>query len=125
AETDQDDGEEDHREDQVVERPREHHDDALPPGLLVEDAVTVGGPDVVERLSPDLGDEAAHPRGALALALLGRRDHADDADVPAQRDRLDAVLGLAAAPGEHRRPEADHELRDPHAELPGPDEVAE
>ena len=124
AEADQHDREEQDRQHQVVERAGEHDDDPLPPGLGVEDPALVGGQDVVERLAADLGDEAAHAGRALALALLGRRDHADDADVAAERDRLEAVLGLAAAPGEDRRPEADHELRHPHAEPAGPEEVA-
>ncbi len=89
------DGEQHDGQQQVVQRPGRHHHDPLPPRLLVEHPVAVGGQHVVQRGPADLGDEAAHPGGALALALLGRRDHADDADVAAQRDPLHAVLGLA------------------------------
>src|SRR3712207_8482969 len=84
AEAHEHDREEDDGEHQVVEGPGEHDDDPLPPGLLVEHPVAVARQDVVERLAADLGDEAAHAGRALALALLGRRDHADDADVAAQ-----------------------------------------
>ena len=41
-----------------------------------------------------------------------RREHADHPDVAAERDGLDAVLGLAAVPRPHGRAEADHVLGD-------------
>ncbi len=40
-------------------------------------------------------------------------------DVAAERDRLEAVLGLAAAPRHDRRAEADHVLAHPHPEALG------
>ena len=50
---------------------------------------------------------------------------ADHADVATQRNGLDAILRLAAATGPDRWAEADHELRDPHAEALGRQEMAE
>ena len=57
-------------------------------------------------------------------ALLVRVDvfqvaHPDDADVPAGRDGLHAVLRLAAPEGPHPRPEAEEELRHLHARALG------
>ena len=53
------------------------------------------------------------------------REHADHADVAAERDGLDAVLGLAALPGPDRRAEADHVLGHADAEPLGRDQVAD
>ena len=62
--------------------------------------------------------------------VLGRRRrlevaHPDDADVGAERDALDAVLGLAALERPDLRPEAEEELGDLHARPLGGEVVAE
>jgi membrane-associated protease RseP (regulator of RpoE activity) len=58
--------------------------------------------------------------------LLGtRREHPDDLDVAAERDRLHAVLGLAEPLAPHRGAEADEVLRDLPAEGLGRDHVPE
>ena len=97
-------------------------------GQLVEHPVLVARADLLQARGPRLVDELAEPArardphraGGVALA---RREHADHPDVAAERDRLDAVLGLAAAARPHRRAEADHVLGDAHAEPLGRHEV--
>ena len=64
-------------------------------------------------------------RGRLERVVLGRRQHPDELDVAAERDRLDAVLGLAPAGGPDRAAESDEVLRHLHAELLGRDHVAD
>ena len=68
-------------------------------------------------------------RAVRARLVLGRDlfevGHADDAAVAAERDRLDAVLGLAPRERPEARAEADEELGDLHARALGRDEVAE
>jgi hypothetical protein len=68
--------------------------------------------------------------GPVGPLLVGGVDllhvaHADDADVAARRDGLDAVLGLAPAERPQPRPEAQEELGDLHARPFGHDEMAE
>ncbi len=60
-----------------------------------------------------LGDPARQPPRRLPRWA---REHADHPDVAAERDGLDAVLGLAAPPRPDRRAEADHVLGAPDAE---------
>src|SRR5699024_2497625 len=72
------------------------------------------------RLVGELGDLLEQPGGvlpdgALGLPLVGRVHH-DHADVAAQRDGLEAVLGLPPRAGQQRGAEADHVLGDPHPE---------
>src|SRR5690606_34024508 len=122
------DREEHHREDQVLERPRRHHDDPLPRGARVELPVRVLGPDVHRRLPAGVVDEALERAGAAAAAqrlALGRRQHADHADVAAERDQLDAELRLADLARPQRLAEPDEELRDLDAELARRQVVAE
>ena len=59
-----------------------------------------------------------------ACSCVGR-EHPDDLDVAAERDRLDAVLRLAALPAPDGRAEADEVLGDLPAERLGRDHVAE
>ncbi len=66
----------------------------------------------------------------VVLDLVGElvgvgREHPDDLDVAAERDRLDAVLGLAALPAPDGGAEADEVLGDLPAELLRGDHVAE
>ena len=58
-----------------------------------------------------------------ALTVLAGREHADHRDVAAERDGLDAVLGLALAEREQRLAEPDHVLGDLDAEQLGGNEV--
>ena len=50
--------------------------------------------------------------------------HADDADVSAEREGLDAVLGLAPLGGPELGPEAEEELGHLHVDGLGREEVA-
>ncbi len=64
----------------------------------------------------------------IGTGLVGRIDllavvHADDPDVAAERQRLHAVLRLAATERPDSRPEAEEELADLHARAPGGDVV--
>ena len=67
---------------------------------------------------------AGGPRGRRRGLDLAGREHAGHRDVAAERDRLDAVLGLAELARPERRAEADHVLADLDAEQLGRDEVA-
>src|SRR5690606_19273697 len=115
---------------EVHRRPAGHDDDLLPPLLAVEDAVLVAGPDLLQGHLPGLFDQGLERAGggaadfARVVAGLGRQ-HADHADVSAQRQPFDAVLGLAAAPRPQGGPEPDHVLGHLDAEELGGQEVAD
>src|SRR6476661_10746943 len=64
-------------------------------------------------------------RHLVGDVLRARREHADDLDVAAQRDGLDAVLGLPHLLAPHGGTEADEVLADLPAELLRGDHVAE
>ena len=119
------------RDEQVHERPAEHDHHALPHRQGEEAAVLVAGADLLGGLGPRVVGHAAQlldeARGRRAGRLPGPRrgQHPDHRDVAAQRDGLEPVLRLAAAPRDERRAEADHVLRDAHAEELGRDEVAD
>ena len=100
-------------------------DDALPDGQSIERAVLVAGRDRLHAgIARVLHEAAEEPRRVLVHPLaLGRREHADHRDVAAERDRLHAVLGLAAALRPDGRPEADHVLGHLDAEELGGHEV--
>ena len=68
--------------------------------------------------------------GAVSAHLVGvlvglRREHPDELAVAAERDRLDAVLGLALLPRPQGAAEADEELRDLDVEELAGDQVAQ
>ena len=63
-------------------------------------------------------------RGRLLGRHLVQRRHAGDVAEPARRDRLEAVLGLAAAEGEDLRAEPDEVAAHAHAERLGRPHVA-
>ena len=115
------------REDQVHEGAREHHDDALPRLARVEQAVLVAGLELLVGGRAGVLDHAAPGGGGAGLdpAVRARREHADHADVAAERDRLDAVLGLALLARPDGRAEADHVLRHADAEELGGGQVAQ
>ena len=137
--------EEEERDEQVDRGAPGHHDHLLPPGHLVEEPVLVADLDVLplgragvgDQLGEDAGVGLADPHHAVALVVVDRvvavlvevlgtrRQHPDDLDVAAERDRLDAVLGLADLLAPHRRPEADEPLGDLPAEHLGGDHVTE
>ena len=125
AESHQEHPEEHDGQHEVHERAAEHDDDALPHGQSIERAVLVAGRDRVHAgVTGVLHETAEEPRRVLVDPLaLGRREHADHRDVAAERDRLHAVLGLAAAPRPDGRPEADHVLGHLDAEQLGGHEV--
>jgi len=98
----QDDPAEKHERDQQVHRgPGENHDDPLPHRLAV-----------VRSVDDLLGD-------------LLVRVHPGDLHVAAERDRTDAVLGLAAAELDQHGPEEQREAFDAHADRLRGQEVAE
>ena len=106
------------------------HDDHLLPGpLLVEQPAVVGGGDVLVLDRAGLvGHRLEQPgarRADLVRVLAARRVHADEADVAAERDRLDAVLGLAAPRRPQRLAEADEVLGGLDAEELAGDEVTD
>ena len=122
------DGEQHDADEQVHHRAAEHDDDLLGHREAVEHAVLVAGAHLFQAGGARLVDELAEPARARdphgARGVTGARgEHADHPDVAAQRHRLDAVLGLAAATGPHRGPEPDHVLGHPHAEPLGRHEV--
>ena len=88
-------------ENEVHGRTGDGHREAARERLLPVGAGLVGGVDLLE---------VAHP---------------EDADVPADRDGLDPVLGLAAFDGPEAGPEAEEVLADLHPRPLGGDEVAE
>src|SRR5690606_12706366 len=96
----------------------------------VEDAVLVAGPDLLQRGAARRLDQALERAGAdlpdltRGVALAGRQ-HPDHADVAAERDPLDPVLGLPPAPRPHRRAEPHHELGGADLEQLGEREVPE
>ena len=107
-----------------IDRAAEHDDDLLGHREPVEHAVLVAGAHLLQARGARLVDELAEPARARdahrARRVAGaRREHADHPDVAAERDRLDAVLGLTAAARPDGRPEADHVLGHPHAEALG------
>ena len=126
----------------VDHRAAGHHDHLLPPREAVEEPVGVVLLDVLPLRRAGVGDQlgehpgvgAAHLVHRLAVlvvrrlldeVLRARGQHPDDLDVAAERDGLDAVLGVADLLAPHRRAEADEPLRDLAAELLGRDEVTE
>ena len=70
-----------------------------------------------------LGSGAVRP--VAGTRTTRGRVHARHRDVAAERQRLEAVLGLADPARPQRRAEADHVLPDPHAEALGGEEVTE
>ena len=127
---------------EVDRRAAGHDDDLLPRRHLVEEPVGVvgahqlplGGAGVGDQLREHAGVGLPDPGDLTALRVVGhllgevlgtRRQHPDDLDVPAERDRLDAVLGLADLLAPHRGAEADEVLGDLPAELLRRDHVAE
>ena len=104
AEAHEDGEEQRHGEDQVHEGAREHHDDALPGLAGVEEAVLVAGLEFLEGGRAGVLDHAAPGRGGAGLyaAVGAGREHADHADVAAEGDGLDAVLGVALLAREDR-----------------------
>ena len=133
--------EEEERDRDVHRRAAGHHDDLLPPRHLVEEPRLVLGPDQLPLGRPGVGDELGeHPGVGLAdlgdlvaLLVVGHRaellgpgrQHPDDLHVAAERDRLHAVLGLAAPAAPDGRAEADEVLGHLPAEGLGRDHVAE
>src|SRR5690606_18119139 len=108
--TGQDDGQYD-----VHGRAAAHDDALLPPRLAVVHAVFVAVPRLISRgVARVPGHGLEQPGAGLAqLAVFAAglgREHPDHAHVSAERDRLDAVLGLTSAAREDRAPEADHVL---------------
>ena len=107
ADADEQQDEEEDRQDQVHGRAADHDDDLLRRAQAVEHAVLVAGPDLLPRCGPGLLDQhlettrGAAPGGPFRGSLR-RREHADHPDVAAERDRLDAVLGLAAPCADQR-----------------------
>ena len=123
-------GEEEEGEQEIHHRSAEHDDHALMDRQLVEDAILVAWRDLLERLAPRILDEEREATGRHGACgargcVLRRRQHADHADVSADRDGLDAVRRLALALGPHGRAEADHVFGHLDAELLGRDEVAD
>ena len=91
----------DHGDDQVHHRAAQHHHDPLGHRQPVEDALLVPRLDLLEAELASLVGELGEPPGAgdpqgARLVTRARREHADHPDVAPERDRLDAVLGLAA-----------------------------
>ena len=94
-------GEQHDGDEEVHHRAAHHDDDLLGHRELVEDAVLVAGLDLLEAELAGLVGELGEPAGARhpqrpGLVAGPRREHADHPDVAAERDGLDAVLGLAA-----------------------------
>ena len=123
-------GEQHDADEEVHRRAAEHDGDLLRHREPVEDAVLVARAHLLQARGAGLVDELAEPAGARRPHRAGpvaraRGEHADHPDVAAERNHLDAVLGLAAAPGPHRGPEADHVLGHPHAEPLGRHEVTD
>src|SRR5690606_28519520 len=122
------DGEEQrHGQDEVHEGAGEHDDDPFPRPARVEQALVVAGLQFLEGRRAGVLDHAA-PRGGgagLQPSVGSGREHADHADVAAERDGLDAVLGLAPLPRPQGRAEADHVLRHADAEHLGRRQVAQ
>ncbi len=120
------DGEQDEEDQQVHARPAEHDDHLLARGQPVELAVLVGRVDLgaahLAEVLDGAGEAARPPRH---LAVRSRRHHADHADVAADRDALQPVLGVTALARPDGRPEPDHVLGDLHAELLGRHHVAD
>ena len=122
---------EQHDADEQVHEGAAHHDEhLLGHREPVEHAVLVAGPHLFQARRAGLVDELAEPAGArhphrAGLVARPRGEHADHPDVAAERHRLDAVLGLAAAAGPQGGPEADHVLGHPHPEPLGRHEVAD
>ena len=94
------DGEEHEREHQVHERAAEHDDDPLATGRCVEQRGRrrrAGPPrsDCARASAIRLRNGPVDAARRVVRPTLRRREHPDHADVAAERDRLDAVLGLA------------------------------
>ncbi len=119
AEAAQQDREQRDADQEVHHRAAEHDDDALGDREAVEGTAVLAGGDGLRTLFARILHHVLHEAGgrvASALAVLSRREHADHRDVAAERDRLNAVLGLAFAEREERLAEPDHVLGDFDAE---------
>ena len=120
ADPDQHDRHEDERDDEVHHRAAEHDDQLLGRRQVVEGAGVLAGPDLLGAGLPGVAREPAEPGARRRVAHGGvGRVHADEAHVAAERDRLEAVLGLALGARPQRGAEADHVVAHPDAEALG------
>ena len=114
-------------QDQVGEDSPGHDDELLGDAEVVEGPMLLAGLDLLQ----GLGARLAHHAQASVLASAvrpagpGRWQHADELDVAAQPDGLDAVFGLPALERPDLGAEADEVLGYLHAELLGGDHVPE
>ncbi len=112
-------------QDQIGRRPGKHDDELLPALLLIHQPPVVLGLDVFPFRGPGVLDQRHHRVGVPADLAVLRRVHPDQLDVTAQRERLQAVLGLAAPERPQRLAEPDEVLGDLHPEDLGRDHVPE
>ena len=97
-----------------------HHQQLARHAQPVEGPILLVGPQLGQGLLAGVGH---HRAGLVHTTGRGRGQHAEQLDVTAEPDRLDAVLGLTALHGPHARPEADEVLGHLHAESFGGDHV--
>ena len=87
------------------------------------DVLVLRGLGVADQLGEHAGVAAADPVGRLLRVVGVGRHHPDELAVAAERDRLDAVLGLAALARPQRAAEADEVLGDLDVEQLAGDQV--